>query len=253
MADVLVVWDFDWSLVNQNSDTYILQEMDPSGALLGAVQKYRRQGQPWTELVDWAVGELQSRHSYTVDDMRNTLAKIPVMRGALDAVSLARNCGAEQRILSDANSFYISSILEAQGLQAAFALIETNPAETSNGRLRVMPHHPAHEAPHECPNCPPNLCKGRVLERWLRERPNSRCVYVGDGGGDFCPALRLRRGDALMVRQYPHDGLLLRIRSGAKSIVAHVREWGGAADVDGLALADGFRCYFSTPSSPVAG
>ena len=28
-GNVLVVWDFDWSLVNENSDTFVLRELAP--------------------------------------------------------------------------------------------------------------------------------------------------------------------------------------------------------------------------------
>ena len=29
-GNVLVVWDFDWSLVNENSDTFVLRELAPA-------------------------------------------------------------------------------------------------------------------------------------------------------------------------------------------------------------------------------
>ena len=91
-----------------------------------------------------------------------------------------------------------------------FSTVVTNPAEFDDaGRLHVRPHQPD-ETPHACPHCPINLCKGAVMERWLEELAPSRCVYVGDGGGDFCPSTRLRSGDAVLARRAPPS-----VRQGA--------------------------------------
>lgn len=44
----LLAWDFDWSLIEENSDTLVIR-------LLGAEDIYRRgraAGMPWTQLMD---------------------------------------------------------------------------------------------------------------------------------------------------------------------------------------------------------
>jgi hypothetical protein len=81
--------------------------------------------------------------------------------------------------------------------------------------IRIVPYQPTGE-PHECARCPPNLCKGGVLDKWIemdycksqkdlvassdiKSRP--RIIYIGDGGGDVCPALRLGASDVLLCRQ----------------------------------------------------
>ena len=240
---VLVVWDFDWSLINENSDTWVIEQLDFSGRVWAEGEaKFRRKELDWTSLMDWALGELHA-NGHSAAAISEALAKLPVLGGALAAVKLCLSVGAEQRILSDANTVYINTILEARNLTDAFAVVETNPASyDDSGRLHVRPHQPADVAPHGCPMCPSNLCKGAVLDGWLAALKPERCVYIGDGGGDFCPATRLRATDFVLARAAPHNSLLRKCRAaGPETVAATVLEWGGDADADGSALEEGMR------------
>ena len=234
----LVVWDFDWSLIDENSDTFVLEQLDDRGCIWKAAEKRLSSGMGWLELMDWCLGEVHAA-GHTAPTIRETLARVPIKEGAVAAVEAASARGAEQHILSDANSVYIESILERRLPAGDFREVVTNPAACDDdGRLRVRPHQPAGTA-HGCPLCPPNLCKGAVLQRWLVEMAPSRCVYVGDGGGDYCPATRLRKGDVVLARRAPHDSLLRKCR--AKKVAATVVEWGGEADRDGAELVLGME------------
>jgi hypothetical protein len=63
-------------------------------------------------------------------------------------------------IVSDANSYFISTILRAHNLADCFSSVHTNPAEFDpSGALRVLPFHPQALPPHGCLLCPPNMCK----------------------------------------------------------------------------------------------
>lgn len=44
------------------------------------------------------------------------------------------------------------------------------------------------------------MCKGDELEAWIKENEPERgweafrkVVYIGDGGNDFCPLIRMRK------------------------------------------------------------
>jgi len=125
--------------------------------------------------------------------------------------------------------------------------VETNGAEVdAGGRLHISPHQPP-TAPHGCPLCPPNLCKGAVLSSWLAaSRTAPLCVYVGDGGGDYCAASRLMPGDVLLARGAPHDRLLEMCRDPPRgtSVRATIHEWSGADD--GASLREGFAAAFAS-------
>ena len=239
--ECLVVWDFDWSLVNENSDTWVIERLDSSGSIWAAAEaKLRQNEMGWTELMGWALAELHKTGCGEAA-IAEALKSLPVLDGALAACELCRAAGAEQRILSDANTVYIATILEARGLSGVFTTIETNPAAyDDDGRLQVRPHQSGQQAPHGCPLCPSNLCKGQVIDRWIAELKPKRCIYIGDGGGDFCPATRLRNHDFVLARQAPHDSLLRKCQA-SDDVSATVLKWGGRRDAAGTALEEGMR------------
>ena len=90
MARTLVVWDFDWSLVNENTDTFVVQQLDPSGDVWRRGKQKMQQGVGWTELMDWALGELR----YDQPALDAALSAIPITDGARRAVQSACAAGA---------------------------------------------------------------------------------------------------------------------------------------------------------------
>eukprot|EP00611_Tribonema_gayanum_P020731 TRINITY_DN3849_c0_g1_i1.p2 TRINITY_DN3849_c0_g1~~TRINITY_DN3849_c0_g1_i1.p2 ORF type:complete len:153 (-),score=43.51 TRINITY_DN3849_c0_g1_i1:134-592(-) len=135
-------------------------------------------------------------------------------------------------ILSDANTHFIEAITAHHGIRSAFASVITNGSEYAlDGRLLVTPHHPAH-APHACALCPPNLCKGGVLD--TIKAPYQRVIYVGDGGGDFCPATRMSAGDLVLARHAEDRayGLWHKLMKCAPGqVAAEARTWSTGEDL----------------------
>lgn len=76
------------------------------------------------------------------------------------------------------------------------------------------------------------MCKGEELEAFLERHGGrsafDRVVYVGDGGNDYCPLLRLKEGDVALVRRY--RGLQTRIEKEG-GVKAGLRYWAGAWEV----------------------
>jgi len=193
---VLVVFDYDWSLINENSDTFIFKVLYPE--LLDEI-KTRRATQPsWTQLMDDLLQQLATDKPHVTEEMiRQAVANVPVLSKMLDAMKLAGSQpNAVVAIVSDANTVYIESMLDHHGLATIVSEVITNPAafETQGRRqsLRVRPYHDP-QTPHGCALCPSNMCKGLILDRLRRETACTRVVYVGDGSGDFCPATRTTR------------------------------------------------------------
>ncbi|KAI8553593.1 hypothetical protein RHMOL_Rhmol05G0028000 [Rhododendron molle] len=142
-------------------------------------------------------------------------------------------CGyfrCELRIISDANQFFIETILKQFGLFDCFTEIVTNPSIIEGGRLRIFP---CHSSPHGCSLCPPNLCKGLVIEQIqasISEKGKVRMIYLGDGRGDFCPSLKLGEGDHVMPRNdFP---LWKRICDNRTIIKAKVYEWSNGEELE---------------------
>ena len=120
----------------------------------------------------------------------------------------------------------------------------SNGARVEGAALRVSPYQ-REDAPHGCALCPSNLCKGGVLDELLAQYNGTRprIVYVGDGGGDLCPCLRLRSelGDVCCARKDYKLSRELERRGRAQ------RTW-----VDAAALLAIFEDVFCAPTERAA-
>ncbi|XP_066325308.1 inorganic pyrophosphatase 2-like [Miscanthus floridulus] len=236
----LVVFDFDKTIVDCDSDNWVVDA-------LGATSRFDEllRHLPWNHAIDAMMGELHSEGK-TAEDIRDSLRTAPLSPHVVAAIKTAYALGCELRILSDANAFFIDAILAHHGLAAYFSGTHTNPAHVdAAGRLRIRPYHEfgAGAHGHGCalPTCPPNMCKGKVMERILRQeeeaaagaasttktRRRRTVVYLGDGRGDYCPSLKLREGDYVMPRAgHPVCDLI-----AASPPAAAVRGWAGFEDL----------------------
>jgi len=220
-----VVFDFDWSLVNENSDTWVVERLAPA---LEPRLRIAEEGN-WTKTMDGVLAEMTGPRGVTRHQLDAALASLPVDPAMLEAARHAAAApGTELRILSDANTHFITTILARHGLAALFPVVCTNPSRwEAGGVLRVGPHDDP--SLPRCPRCPPNLCKGRVLQGWLREGDYDAVVYVGDGAGDYCPATRLRPTDVLCCRE--QYGCHRRILREPATVQARVVPWANGGDV----------------------
>jgi hypothetical protein len=95
------------------------------------------------------------------------------------------------------------------GLTNLFSEIVTNPAHwdaSHPDHLHIGRRLPSTSPSHGCTvGCLANMCKGDELDAYLSANGGKdsfdKIVYVGDGGNDFCPLLRMRRGDIGYVRK----------------------------------------------------
>jgi Putative Phosphatase len=124
-----------------------------------------------------------------------------VRDGALEVVT---NGATFERLMGDTGD-----AAPGLGAAAAAATAPASAAKAAGGagyKLVVQPRHPASAAPHGCPLCPANLCKGAELRRLRTAAPLSagggwgRVVYAGDGANDICPALALGPRDVVLAR-----------------------------------------------------
>jgi pyridoxal phosphate phosphatase PHOSPHO2 len=231
----LVVWDFDWSLVNENSDTWIVKVLESARHAAMRARYHAEFEGNWTGLMDTTLRELSEVHDK--EALLQALLTIPVDPHTLLALRLYMN-KTEQRILSDANSWFIAAITEHLEVDHHFTTVVTNPSrwEQAGRILRVAPFHA-----HTCLRCPSNLCKGQVLDAWRAELRPDHIIYVGDGGGDLCPSLRLCPRDSVCARAgYPLHESLLGV--DASRLKGRLRPW-----VDGEELLAHFQDALSSP------
>lgn len=79
-----------------------------------------------------------------------------------------------------------------------------------------------------------NMCKGAELDQWMKANGGwdayNRVSYVGDGGNDFCPIVRMRQGDWALVRKNMElDG---RVKEEGKDLKVDIKRWEGAWEVE---------------------
>jgi pyridoxal phosphate phosphatase PHOSPHO2 len=216
---VLFVWDFDETIVLANTDTLVFERLCPS--LLTSIVHGPPPRPSWTARMDTGLAALAAR-GHTPAAVIDAVAQAPLpadTRAALQAI--AAHPRAASAILSDANSLYISAILDRADLNHAFAAgIFTNPARivqadvaTGPGldhgaaeRITVAPRcgdgvPGAVDGPHGCKRCSANLCKGKLLDALVKRYDSPLVCYIGDGGNDACPAMRVRAGGVVMPRK----------------------------------------------------
>ncbi|XBI28923.1 hypothetical protein VPH35_053041 [Triticum aestivum] len=232
MAGVVVVFDFDKTIIDVDSDNWVVDG-------LGATDLFDRllPTMPWNTLIDTVMGELHAQ-GRTLRDVADVLRAAPINPRVVSAIRAAYSLGCDLRVLSDANRFFIDIILDHHGLRGCFSEINTNPSRVdAYGRLRIAPHHDFHAGPHGCGigTCPPNMCKGQVLDSIrasaaAADGARKRFIYLGDGRGDYCPSLRLAREDFMMPRMgFPVWDLICE---NPGLLQAEVHPWSDGKDME---------------------
>ncbi|KAI4331270.1 hypothetical protein MLD38_029471 [Melastoma candidum] len=220
MAGIVAVFDFDKTIVDCDSDNWVVDELGFSARFDQLLHTL-----PWNTMMDKLMGEMHSG-GIEIEQIAEVLRRIPIHPRVVPAIRAAHAFGCDLRIVSDANMFFIMTILEHLGIKDLFSEINTNPGFVNEeGRLRILPYHDFKTCPHGCPLCPPNMCKGLILERIQASAyaQNKRIIYSGDGAGDYCPTLKLGERDFVMPRKdYPLWELMLKNPSLIK---AEVHEW----------------------------
>ncbi|CAL0326048.1 unnamed protein product [Lupinus luteus] len=199
MSGIVVVFDFDKTIVECDSDNWVIDELgftDLFNQLLPTM--------PWNSLMDRMMMELHSQ-GITIEEIEKVLHRIPIHPRIIPALKSAHALGCDLRIVSDANLFFIEAILKHLGIREYFSEINTNPGYVNEeGRLRILPYHDFYKSQHGCNLCPPNMCKGLIIDRIqdsISNEDEKRFIYLGDGAGDYCPSLRLKERDFMMPRK----------------------------------------------------
>ncbi|KAN0090727.1 Phosphatase PHOSPHO-type [Tylopilus felleus] len=243
----LVVFDFDWSMADQDSDRWLFEVLAPD-----IRRKMRdRSREPghtiqWTDLVAECLLELsQPERGVQRHDIESAMRQIPfhpAMKSGIQLLKAPTSLDTTIFILSNANTFFINTIVQHQGIQECFDTIVTNPADFSDPvhphRLVLRPRVDPSGPPHGCQvGCEDNMCKGQELTRYIETRNTQfdRIIYIGDGSNDFCAVLRLRSQDVVLCRRF--RGLERKIaderaKGSASRLVCTVEYWSGAWEVE---------------------
>ncbi|XP_077555265.1 pyridoxal phosphate phosphatase PHOSPHO2-like isoform X2 [Haemaphysalis longicornis] len=200
MKKHLVVFDFDFTIIDDNSDVYI-QKLAPNGELPPEIKEpYNQNG--WTPFMRGVFHFLYDSQVQP-DDILDCLLEIKFVDGIIDLLKQLHKTGVfELIIISDSNSVFIEHIMQASGVRPLVHEIFTNYAFfDANGCLQISEYH----MQNWCKLSSVNLCKGSIMEEYLERRRKQgvhfdTVSYVGDGNNDLCPSLRLRPCDFIFAR-----------------------------------------------------
>ncbi|XP_047437710.1 pyridoxal phosphate phosphatase PHOSPHO2 [Mugil cephalus] len=231
---ILMVFDFDHTVVDDNSDTWVVRCL-PGQTLPDSVKNSYKKGQ-WTKFMGQVMNYIGDQE-VSPERLRSVMETIPFTAGMTDLLTfiLENKSIVDCIIISDSNTMFIDWILHSAGLQTAVDQVFTNPAKFNEaGYMEVQCHHS-----HDCTRCPVNLCKKKVLELYLSERSDrgveyERIFYVGDGGNDLCPTSCLRECDVVMPRKgYTLEKLLdkLQGQEDHACLRATVNAWNSGTEI----------------------
>ncbi|KAH8547672.1 phosphatase phospho-type [Umbelopsis sp. PMI_123] len=226
----LAVFDFDWSMIEQDSDDWTLTTLSPE--TYDWVRE--RKETQWTDLMGQALTQLHDK-GFTPNDIQLALEQIPFHPAMKEVLQRLSGNNTTVLIISDANTVFIESILKANGVRQYVHKIITNPAKFDNeGRLIINRLISKNSKPHGCSNgCALNICKGLELTKYLEEHgPFQKIMYVGDGANDYCPSTQLHGGDKVFVRKGKAlEALLKNQPDRVQSIKCDVQYWNGPQEI----------------------
>lgn len=220
--------------MDQDTDRYVHECLCPP---LRAELQRRKKSEQFTDLCADLLIKLHSQGA-SPSDIKSALQTLPFHPGVKRGVSNLKAAGKTTFfLLSNSNTVYIDTILRHHALESLFHEIVTNPASFNDAGALVLERRiKATDAKqHACKvGCSANMCKGEELEAFLARNGGrdafDRIIYVGDGGNDFCPVLRLNPHDLAFVRKF--RGLQTRINKEG-GVKAGIKYWNGAWELEG--------------------
>ncbi|KAM9715428.1 putative phosphatase phospho1 [Menidia menidia] len=231
----LVLFDFDETIINENSDEAVVQVL-PGKQLPTWLTESYREGH-YSEYSQKILAYMADQ-GVSKEAIHSAVEKIPATAGLLNLFQFLQNHQQdfELVVVSDANTYFIETWLKHAGVRHLFRKVFTNPGEfDAAGRLVLQPFHS-----HSCPRCPVNMCKQAILREYLAVRekerggsPFSRVFYIGDGANDVCPTQALRPDDTAFPRKdFPMHELLLEMqKSQGDKFKAKVVPWVSGEDI----------------------
>lgn len=197
----LVAFDFDHTVVDDNTDI-VVRDMVKSKITDEVTKLYKKSG--WIPYMQ-EIFYLLHNDGFTKSQIKDAIEGIPEVAGLKTLFKELNETGrVDIIIISDSNSVFIKFWCDHNDVSKYIKHIYTNQAQfNEEGVLNIQPFH--HQL--DCELSSENLCKGKVLEDYVRNQQEGnqviydQIVYVGDGHNDICPVLRLGAQDVGYARK----------------------------------------------------
>ena len=218
---VLIAFDFDHTIVEENSDAVIRNLVKDEEALSKINETIDKEG--WTAYMR-KIFEILHEREVTTREIKNAIGRMDATAGfenLLKKLGSKNGAAAEIIIISDSNFVFIKHWLTSRNLDRSVDEIYTHPSWIDDDdKLNIVGYH----VQDSCDLSERTMCKGQILESHIQKRSSrginfERIVYVGDGKNDFCPILRLTERDLAFPREnYSLMSILQKPESDPKRI-----------------------------------
>lgn len=196
MPKYLAAFDFDYTIVSQNSDI-VARDLVPSSSIPDKVKKLYSSDNGWTEYMG-EIFKILHQTNVTRDQIVKEITSIPEVPGMIALIRRLVDMDFDVIIISDSNMEFIRCWCKANGIASLIHTVYSNPANfNDNGLLTIKPFHKQ----TTCSMSQMNLCKGQVLNEHIERKTSmdgcgyEKVFYVGDGNNDYCPITTLRAED----------------------------------------------------------
>ncbi len=244
----LAIFDFDYTIINLNSTNYLnkllikrdlsnqsAKNLTPSSAQINQYkfpphieQLKATNSRNNTHKMKAVFHHMHSTYQITRTDITSCLNEIIINSSMKCLFKTLASHGYELCIISDSNNFLIEQILRFNGLLGLFeGKVFSNKAyfDETTGCLEVIPVNELmnlNKAIFDCytGKCKDNICKGVILESLINlNQVNGHVIYVGDGRIDFCPGLKLKKGDDFFVKKNLTLARMLLTDKNSKEVI----------------------------------
>lgn len=192
----LAAFDFDYTIVNENSDIVARDLIPSSYTIPDHVKELYNSENGWTQYMA-EVFKILHETKVSKNEIVAAITSIPEVTGMVELIQNFTKMNFEIIIVSDSNTEFISRWLEANGITTLISNVYSNPGTfDEKDLLTIRPFHKQ----TTCRMSQMNLCKGQVLEEHIARHTAAggnydKVFYVGDGNNDYCPITKLRAED----------------------------------------------------------
>lgn len=217
---MLAVFDFDHTIVNDNSDIVARDIINPP-TLIPDVKDYPNN---WTQYMQQVFITIKNM-KFPVEQIIEIISSMRPVEGIPKLMRAIYNNNIDIIVVSDSNSLFIQNWLERNKLLNIVSNIYTNKATIEDGLIRIEPC----ALQTTCDMCTKNMCKGTIVkEHVLRtNKKYNKTFYFGDGKNDLCPVLKLTQCDIA----FPRLGYVLVNLLKSCTVQANVIPWRTGDDI----------------------
>jgi pyridoxal phosphate phosphatase PHOSPHO2 len=194
MTKYLAIFDFDHTVVDDNTDT-CYWSLIPKEVQSPILKQFKNEELTWHQLLNKLMPLLPW------NQLISTVETINLTPGMRELFNFLKESDSIICIVSDSNTEFIKRILNKQGLTDYVREVHTNGIELpskTDPEAKVVTYEKAFglSGKRECEhNCSVNhMCKGSVVEKLLEKYGQEHIpFFVGDGGNDYCAMKRVNR------------------------------------------------------------